>query len=143
MLDSIVGVKTDRGFTLHEHLDEIGVIHMNARVYDPLIGRFMSADSIIPNPFDMKAFNRYSYGYNNPLAGINTSHYAARLEQVGLNVAKVESIVAGQVNAIRQDIGAIGADFWGRFHVGGVLVAFRARLAENGLVNIGTLFPVK
>ena len=35
--DSVVGVNTERGYTLHEHLDEIGVIHMNGRVYDPLI----------------------------------------------------------------------------------------------------------
>ena len=40
---------------------------MNGRVYDPLIGRFMSADTIIPNPYDLRAFNRYSYVYNNPL----------------------------------------------------------------------------
>jgi RHS repeat-associated protein len=66
-LDQIVGNKTDRGYTMQEHIDEIGVIHMNARVYDPLVGRFMSADSIIPNPTDMKSFNRYSYTTNNPL----------------------------------------------------------------------------
>jgi RHS repeat-associated protein len=66
-LDVLVGIKTDRGYTEHEHLDELGVIHMNGRVYDPLIGRFMSADSIIPNPYDLRAFNRYSYVYNNPL----------------------------------------------------------------------------
>jgi RHS repeat-associated protein len=42
--DSLVGVSTDRGFNMHEHLDEMGIIHMNGRVYDPLTGRFMSAD---------------------------------------------------------------------------------------------------
>ena len=45
--DALVGVNTDRGYTMHEHLDEVGVIHMNGRVYDPLIGRFMSADPFI------------------------------------------------------------------------------------------------
>lgn len=76
VLDSIVGAKTDRGYTMHEHLDEMGVVHMNARVYDPLIGRFMSADSIIPNPFDLKAFNRYSYVANNPLRFVDpTGHF--------------------------------------------------------------------
>jgi RHS repeat-associated protein len=65
--DSIVGQKTERGYTMHEHLDEVGVIHMNARIYDPLIGRFMSADDVIPDPTDLKAFNRYSYVANNPL----------------------------------------------------------------------------
>lgn len=67
VLDSIVGFNTDRGYTLHEHLDEMGVIHMNGRVYDPLVGRFMSADPSVPNPFNLQSFNRYSYVRNNPL----------------------------------------------------------------------------
>jgi RHS repeat-associated protein len=62
-----VSTYSDRGFTMHEHLDEMGVIHMNGRIYDPLIGRFMSADPTIPNPFNLKSFNRYSYVWNNPL----------------------------------------------------------------------------
>ena len=40
---------------------------MNARLYDPVLGRFISADSIIPAPGNMQAFNRYSYVDNNPL----------------------------------------------------------------------------
>lgn len=75
-LDAITGQKTDRGYTLHEHLDEVGVVHMNARVYDPLIGRFMSADSVLPDPTNLKAFNRYSYVWNNPLALVDpTGHF--------------------------------------------------------------------
>jgi RHS repeat-associated protein len=69
VLDAIVGSNTRRGYTMHEHLDEVGVIHMNARIYDPLIARFMSADSVIPNPADLKSFNRYSYGNGNPMIG--------------------------------------------------------------------------
>jgi RHS repeat-associated protein len=48
--DSLVGLTTDRGFTMHEHLDEMGLVHMNGRIYDPLIGRFMSADPILQAP---------------------------------------------------------------------------------------------
>ena len=65
--DLLVGKYTNRGFTEHEHLDEIGMIHMNGRIYDPLIGRFMSADPNVTNPYDLRSFNRYSYVYNNPL----------------------------------------------------------------------------
>lgn len=72
-LDAITGQKTDRGYTLHEHLDEVGVVHMNARVYDPLIGRFMSADSVLPDPTNLKAFNRYSYVSNNPLGLVDST----------------------------------------------------------------------
>jgi RHS repeat-associated protein len=65
--DSLTGKRTDRGYTEHEHLDEMGIIHMNGRVYDPLIGRMMSADSSIPDPYGLQSFNRYGYVYNNPL----------------------------------------------------------------------------
>jgi RHS repeat-associated protein len=58
---------TDRGFTGHEHLDDLGVIHMNARLYDPLIGRFMQADPVVGDPFDIQTYNAYSYVYNRPL----------------------------------------------------------------------------
>ncbi|MGA8515526.1 MAG: RHS repeat-associated core domain-containing protein, partial [Burkholderiaceae bacterium] len=65
--DSLVGLTTDRGFTMHEHLDEMGVVHMNGRIYDPLIGRFMSADPIIQAPGMLQSHNRYAYVMNNPL----------------------------------------------------------------------------
>ena len=58
---------TNRGYTGHEHIEETKFINMNARLYDPTIARFMSADSIIPFMYDTQAFNRYSYVKNNPL----------------------------------------------------------------------------
>ena len=48
--DITAPVLTNRGFTGHEHIDEMGFIHMNGRVYDPSIGRFLSADPNIPIP---------------------------------------------------------------------------------------------
>ncbi len=48
---------------------------MNGRIYDPLIGRFMSADPIIQEPYNLKTFNRYSYGWNNPFQGSDPSGY--------------------------------------------------------------------
>ncbi|WP_085907067.1 RHS repeat domain-containing protein [Kiloniella majae] len=59
---------TPRGFTGHEHLDAVGIIHMNGRVYDPELGRFLSADPNIPDPLLTQDFNRYSYVGNNPLS---------------------------------------------------------------------------
>ncbi|NOI65479.1 FG-GAP-like repeat-containing protein [Vibrio sp. 99-8-1] len=57
------------GFTGHEMLDDVGLIHMNGRVYDPTLGRFLSADPFIQdNWFGTQAFNRYSYVQNNPLS---------------------------------------------------------------------------
>ncbi|QUM89654.1 VCBS repeat-containing protein [Moritella sp. 36] len=58
---------TNRGFTGHEHIEEVGLIHMNGRVYDQELGRFLSADPVIQAPFVTNSFNRYSYVMNNPL----------------------------------------------------------------------------
>jgi RHS repeat-associated protein len=73
--DSIVGLTMDRGFTMHEHLDEMGVIHMNGRIYDPLIGRFMSADPFIQAPDNLQSHNRFAYVMNNPLTLTDPSGY--------------------------------------------------------------------
>ena len=58
---------TPRGFTGHEMLDDLGLIHMNGRIYDPLLGRFISADSKVPGFSDLQSYNRYAYVLNNPL----------------------------------------------------------------------------
>lgn len=64
---SAVNSVTNRGYTGHEMDDEVGLINMNARVYDPYLGRFLSADPVLPDASDMQQFNRYSYVINNPL----------------------------------------------------------------------------
>ena len=57
----------DRGYTGHEHLPEFGLINMNGRMYDPLLGRFLSPDPYVQMPDFSQDFNRYSYVRNNPL----------------------------------------------------------------------------
>ena len=64
-----------RGFTDHEHLDVVGLIHMNGRVYDPELGRFMSADPFVQAPYNSQSYNRYSYVFNNPLSFTDPSGY--------------------------------------------------------------------
>jgi RHS repeat-associated protein len=56
-----------RGYTGHEHLPQFGLINMNARLYDPALGRFLAPDPYVQNPFLSQSFNRYSYCLNNPL----------------------------------------------------------------------------
>ena len=58
---------TNRGFTGHEHLPEFGFINMNARLYDPVLGRFLAMDPFVQMPDYTQGFNRYSYAMNNPL----------------------------------------------------------------------------
>jgi len=56
-----------RGYTGHEHLPEFGLIDMNGRMYDPLLGRFLSPDPYVQMADYSQNFNRYSYCLNNPL----------------------------------------------------------------------------
>ena len=54
------------GFTGHEHDDELGLINMRGRMYDPTIRRFLSADPHVTDPLSGQSYNRYSYVVNNP-----------------------------------------------------------------------------
>ena len=56
-----------RGYTGHEHLPWFGLINMNARLYDPVLGRFLSADPYVQIEDFTQNYNRYSYCLNNPL----------------------------------------------------------------------------
>jgi RHS repeat-associated protein len=50
-----------------EYLLEFGLINMNGRMYDPLVGRFLSPDPYVQYPGYTQSYNRYSYCLNNPL----------------------------------------------------------------------------
>ena len=56
-----------RGFTGHEHLQQFGLIDMQARLYDPHLGRFLAPDPYVQAPSMSMNFNRYAYCMNNPL----------------------------------------------------------------------------
>jgi RHS repeat-associated protein len=65
-----------RGYTGHEHLPDFGLINMNGRMYDPILGRFLSADPFVQMPDYSQSFNRYAYCLNNP---VNTVDFDGRL----------------------------------------------------------------
>jgi RHS repeat-associated protein len=75
VLGSNTGIdQTRQGHTAHEMLDS-GLTHMNGRLYDPVLARFVSADPHVDNPFDLQSLNRYSYVNNNPLGFTDPSGY--------------------------------------------------------------------
>jgi RHS repeat-associated protein len=61
------GGQMTRGYTDHEMLSDFGLIHMNGRVYDPTIARFLSCDPVVQDIGDSQTYNRYSYCANNPV----------------------------------------------------------------------------
>lgn len=57
----------DRGYTGHEHLQSVGLIHMNGRLYDSKVKRFLQPDNFVQDPYNTQNYNRYGYVLNNPL----------------------------------------------------------------------------
>lgn len=70
-----INMGSRRGFTDHRHLDEAQLIHMNGRIYDYKVGRFMSVDPFIQSPTNSQSINPYSYIMNNPLSGTDPTGY--------------------------------------------------------------------
>ncbi len=74
---------TARGFTDHEHLNEAELIHMNGRVYDYNLGRFLSVDPFIQADGNSQGINPYSYIMNNPLSGTDPTGYLIEIKICG------------------------------------------------------------
>ena len=93
--------QSTRAFTGHEQIAELsGLIHMNARVYDSDIGRFLSADTTIQDPHDTQSYNRYSYVRNNPLKYTDPSGHSWWLKHgrsilIGVTVAVLTAVTGG------------------------------------------------
>jgi RHS repeat-associated protein len=66
-----------KGYTDHEHLNEQQLIHMNGRIYDFNVGRFLSVDPFLQFPENSQSANPYSYILNNPMSGTDPSGYAS------------------------------------------------------------------
>ncbi|HRH39724.1 MAG TPA: RHS repeat-associated core domain-containing protein, partial [Flavobacteriales bacterium] len=106
-----------RGFTGHEHVEPFGLINMNARMYDPLNGRMLSADNYVNGTSATQAFNRYSYAGNNPLTFADPSGNYVHLI--------VGAIVGGVINWATHgaEFNAEGLGYFGVGAVAGALAA--------------------
>lgn len=83
--DAIVGKVDNKGFTGHEMLDTVDLVHMNGRVYDPQLGRFLSADPLVQDPLNGQSYNRYSYVLNNPTNLTDPTGFESE-EKIAINV---------------------------------------------------------
>ena len=98
-----------RGFTGHETLAENGgMIHMNGRLFDPDIGRFMTADPTVQFAGYSQSYNRYSYLFNNPLGGTDPTGFEQLTDEqyVTIVVAVVVTIATyGSTSAYLAGLG--------------------------------------
>lgn len=79
---------TTRGYTGHEMVDDMGIIHMNGRIYDPRLGRFLQADPYIQAAVNTQSYNRYSYLWNNPLNATDPSGFF--LKKLHKSIMKID-----------------------------------------------------
>ncbi len=128
------------GYTGHEMLDDVGLIHMNGRLYDPMMARFVSADFLIPDAGDLQSYNRYSYVVNNPLAYTDASgqcpwcFVAIVAAEIGYQTGVIDNGTARMIQSIAVmawmgPAGSLGGAM-GQGFVGGVI-------ASNGSIEAG------
>lgn len=96
--DQVLGTNASGpGYTGHVSDDDTGLVYMQARYYDPEVGRFLSIDPNTPSAGNIYTFNRASYANNNPIANIdpdgrvvtslNASNNAALQTYINTNAA--------------------------------------------------------
>ena len=87
------------GFGGHEHIDVFDMINMDGRMYDPVVGRFISADPFVQSPDFTQSLNRYAYCVNNPLSLIDPSGYSWFSKNWKSLLASTVGIAVGVVTA--------------------------------------------
>lgn len=106
-----------RGYTWHEMLPEFGLINMNGRLYDPILGRFHSPDNFVQMPDFSQSFNRYSYCLNNPLKYVDPDG-----EIAWWVVAAIAGGYMGGVATNQGELNPIHWDYSNPITYGGILI---------------------
>src|SRR5262245_42689830 len=112
---------------------------MNGRIFDPALGRFMTADPQIQSPGFLQSYNRYSYGFNNPLGGMDPSglgFLSSILDKV-FNAA--DNIMEGAFrNPIRTAVVIAAAYYTGQW-IGNELIASAANTYATASTTAGVV----
>ena len=141
-IDTTHGRYTTRGFTGHEMLDAVGIIHMNGRIYDPKLARFLQADPVIQFPHHAQSYNRYSYVLNNPLAYTDPSGHLV----FSLFATALATILALESAGLVVIAAVIGSGVFADALVQGASVgeAFLAGVSAAALAYVGgRTFPLE
>ncbi len=110
-----------RGYTGHEQLDNFGLINMNGRMYDPVVGRVLSPDNYVQDALDTQDYNRYSYARNSPLVYNDPDGQAVHIAvaaAIGGVINLAGESIKGNVHSFKQ-----GAVAFGMGAVAGALAA--------------------
>ena len=135
-----------RGYTGHEHLYQFGIINMNNRLYDPIVGRMLAVDNFVADSESTQAYNRYSYVMNNPLKYVDPS---GDLIQNGIrnlingdpflfnsgNALVMNTIQAAFSFGIGQAAMPFGVSLLAHGHLGGVMTAVQGGKYHQGFLS--------
>ena len=125
----------DRGFTGHEHYDRVNVINMNARLYDPVIGRFFSPDPFVQAPDFTQAFNRYSYCMNNPVMYSDPTGEFLGIPMLGL--AFIADLTSNLINGVDHPVQTAWKNAYSTVTGMDQCLQFSVSLGENTALNFG------
>jgi RHS repeat-associated protein len=100
-------VGTDHRFTGQKQ-DASGLVYMNARYYDPVLGQFISPDTLVPDPGVLMDYNRYGYARGNPLKFDDPSGHCATLSSGGADENDAECWTLARTIANMWD----DTDYW-------------------------------
>lgn len=130
-----------RGYTGHEHLAQFGLINMNARLYDPALGRFLSPDPFVQSPDLTQNFNRYTYAMNNPLCYVDENgEFFWVVVGIAAGIAAITNVATHW-----KEIKAVGGwqGFWkgtGYFLTGGLAGGVGAAVGIGTAVGFSGMF---
>jgi RHS repeat-associated protein len=85
------------GFTGHEDEDDLGLVNMRGRIYDPKLGRFLQTDPIVSSPASGQSWNPYSYVHNSPLNFTDPSGFQDELIGTYDNLGGVSGTFPGNL----------------------------------------------
>lgn len=150
-LDGVTDISYARGFTGHEHLELFALVNMNGRMYDPVLGRFLSPDPYTQSPDFTQGLNRYSYVFNNPLSFTDPSGYITLGQVVGtaLQIGVTAALSATPLAPVAPFIGGFVGQFTGSLIDGasvnqalyaGIQAGLWAQVTYNASTFIGKTF---
>lgn len=106
----------DRGYTGHEHLQSVGLINMNARLYDPMLHRFLQVDNFIQDASSTQNYNQYGYVLNNPLKYTDLSGNKIDSPQGGCDTCgpseTEQSLIGGIISTVVTNWDSWGIKDW-------------------------------
>ncbi|MBX3164821.1 MAG: VCBS repeat-containing protein [Bacteroidetes bacterium] len=128
-----------RGYTMHEMLDEVGIINMNGRIYDPVLGRFLQPDNYVQSPDNLQNFNRYGYCLNNPLKYTDPSGEVIGVAEILAATIGGVMNVAANWDAIKNSKSSFGAGvaYFGIGAVSGVVGLYTFGAGGGALAALG------